>query len=181
LPSPRAGTEPSAAIAALTLSSTFHAYPSRSTTSHPSLGPAEARALAHCLAKNHPHRQTEPPRLSPPTAAARPRRRPLRPNYGHHPILGEHVVEPGPFPGRERRWPCRIPTSRAAPMAKGRIASPRIFLWCLVQTEGIVVKVGKDLGALVQNGNINSKRILLILVNSLENRRNFRKLQTQFF
>jgi hypothetical protein len=54
-------------------------------------------------------------------------------------------------------------------MAKGRIASPRIFLGCLVQTEGIVVEVGKDLGVLVKNGNFNSKRILLILVKSLEN------------
>jgi hypothetical protein len=86
------------------------------------------------------------------------------------------VVEPDSFPGRERRRPRRIPASRAAPTAKGRIAKGRIFLGCLAQTKGIVVKVGKDLGALVQNGNFNSKRILLILVKSLEKRRKFRKM-----
>jgi hypothetical protein len=91
------------------------------------------------------------------------------------------VVEPDPFPGRERRRPRRIPASRAAPTAKGRIAKGRIILGCLVQTEGIVVKVGKDLGGLVQNRNFNSNRILLKLVNALENRRKFGKLKTLFF
>jgi hypothetical protein len=90
------------------------------------------------------------------------------------------MVEPDPFPGRERRQPRRIPAGRAAPTAKGRIAKGQIFLGCLAQTEGIVVKVGKDLGALVQNGNFNSKRILLILVKSLENRRKFGKMYPQF-
>jgi hypothetical protein len=42
------------------------------------------------------------------------------------------------------------------------------------------VKVGKDLGALVQNGNFNSKTHLLILVKSLENRRKIGKMQTKF-
>jgi hypothetical protein len=36
-------------------------------------------------------------------------------------------------------------------------------------------------GSSVQKGNFNSIAILLELVKSLENRRNFRKLQTQFF
>jgi hypothetical protein len=69
---------------------------------------------------------------------------------------------------------------RRLPTPGGPIASPSFFLGCLVQTEGIVVKVGKDLGALVQNGNFNSIRVLLILVNALESRRKFGKLQIQF-
>jgi hypothetical protein len=63
---------------------------------------------------------------------------------------------------------------------KGYIASlgevPGTFLW----TEGTSVRNQKDLGALVQNGNFNSKRILQILVKSLENHRNIVKMQTQF-
>jgi hypothetical protein len=90
------------------------------------------------------------------------------------------MVEPDPFPGRERRRSHRIPASRAAPTAKGGIAKGRIFLGCLAQTEGIVVKVGKELGALVQKNIFNSIAILLELVKYLENRRKFRKLQTQF-
>jgi hypothetical protein len=49
-----------------------------------------------------------------------------------------------------------------------------------VQSKGIFVKDEKDLGALVQNRNFNSKRILLILVKSLENHRKIEKIQTQF-
>jgi hypothetical protein len=77
------------------------------------------------------------------------------------------VVEPDPFPGRERRRPRRILANRTAPTAKGRIAKGRIFLGCLAQTEGIVVKVRKELGALVQKGNFNSITHLLKLVKSL--------------
>jgi hypothetical protein len=71
-------------------------------------------------------------------------------------ILGEHVVEPDPFPGRERRQPHRIPARRAIPTTKGGIAKGRIFLGCLLQTNCIVVKVGRELGALAQKGNFNS-------------------------
>jgi hypothetical protein len=88
------------------------------------------------------------------------------------------MVEPDPFPGREYRRLAGIGRSRAAPTTKGRIASPQIFLGCSVQSKGIFVKVEKDLGALVQTGNFNSKRILLILVKSLENRRKIGKMQT---
>jgi hypothetical protein len=77
------------------------------------------------------------------------------------------VVEPDPFPGRECRRLAGIGWSRAAPTAKGRIASPQIFPGCSVQTRGIVVKVEKLLWALVQNGKFNSKMILLILVKSI--------------
>jgi hypothetical protein len=53
-------------------------------------------------------------------------------------------------------------------MPRGPIASPSFFLECFVQTKGIVMKVGKDLGVLVQKRSFNGKRILLILANSLE-------------
>jgi hypothetical protein len=66
------------------------------------------------------------------------------------------------------------------PTAKGKIASPQIFLGCSVQSKGIVMKVEKDLGALVQNGNFNSKRILLILVKSLENLKKTEKCKLNF-
>jgi hypothetical protein len=114
------------------------AQPSRSTTFRPSLDPADALALAHCLAKS-PRRRTEPSRLPPPAIAVRPLRPLLRPNSGHPQALGEHVVTPHSLPSRERRRPRRILASRAAPTAKGGIAKGRIFLGCLAQTEGIVV------------------------------------------
>jgi hypothetical protein len=47
-------------------------------------------------------------------AAARPRRRPLRPNSGHHRALGEHVVEPHHLPGRMRRRNWQSLASRTA-------------------------------------------------------------------
>jgi hypothetical protein len=60
-------------------------------------------------------------------------------------------------------------------MAKGSIASPQIFPGLTVQSKGIFVKVEKDLGTPLQKGNFNSKRILQILVKSLENCREIRK------
>jgi hypothetical protein len=38
-----------------------------------------------------------------PAATETPCRPPLRPNDGYPPLLGEHLVEPGSLPGRERR------------------------------------------------------------------------------
>jgi hypothetical protein len=48
--------------------------PSRPTTSHPSLSPAKAQALAHCLGNVAALPEYRPPRPPPPAAAARPRR-----------------------------------------------------------------------------------------------------------
>jgi hypothetical protein len=44
-----------------------------------------------------------------------------------------------------------------------------------------VVKVGKELGALVQKNIFNGIAILLELVKSLETRRKFKKFQTKFW
>jgi hypothetical protein len=110
----------------------------------------------------------------------RPLRPIFRPNSGHPQALGEHVVTPHSLPGWERRRPRRISASRAAPTAKGGIAKGRIFLGCLAQTEGIVVMFQFFAGSLVQKGNFNSVALLVELLKSLENRRKFGKLQTQF-
>jgi hypothetical protein len=111
-----------------------------------------------------PSPEPEPSRPPPPAIAERPRWQLLHPNYGHHPTLGEHVVDPNPSPGRERRRFAGIGRSRAAPTAKGHIASPHFFP-----------------GASTQNCISNSICKLLNLVKCVENRRKFRKMKTQFF
>jgi hypothetical protein len=104
-----------------------------------SLGPVAPSQTAPCHQCALPSREPEPPR-PPPAIIGRPHRRLLRPNYGHHPILGEHVVDPDPSPGRERRRSRRIPANRAAPTAKGGIARGRVFLGRFVQSRGISVR-----------------------------------------
>jgi hypothetical protein len=136
----------------------------------------------HCLAVCPSHRHLEPPRPRPPppVTAVCPCRRSLRPNFGHPYALGELMVVPNHLPGRECRRLAGIGRSRAAPMAKGSIASPQIFLGCSVQSRGTIVKIGKDLGTPLQKVNFNSKRTLPILVKSLENLRKIGKMQTPF-
>jgi hypothetical protein len=68
------------------------------------------------------------PRPSSPVTVVRRRRVPPRPNSEHQWPLGEHALIPAPLHGRERRRPSRNWPSRAAPMAKGHIASPHLFL-----------------------------------------------------
>jgi hypothetical protein len=81
-----------------------------------SVGPVAPSHAAHC----HPCALPSPePRPPPPAIAVRPHRQLLRPNYGHHRTLGEHVVDPDPFPGRERRRSRRIPANRAASRDQG--------------------------------------------------------------
>jgi hypothetical protein len=76
-----------------------------------SLGPNHTTP---CPGRAPSRRQHHPPRPPPPVPAVRPRRRPLRPNFGHHRALGEHVVEPHHLPNREHRRFARIGRSRAA-------------------------------------------------------------------
>jgi hypothetical protein len=68
------------------------------------------------------------PRPSPSATAVRRRQVPLRPNSEHPRALGELTLLPAPLHGLERRRPRRNWPSRAAPMAKGHIASPHLFL-----------------------------------------------------
>jgi hypothetical protein len=72
---------------------------------HPTLPLTHQWAIAFACwqAERLTRRQHRPPRPPPPVLAVRPRRRLLRPNFGHHRTLGEHVVEPHQHPGRERR------------------------------------------------------------------------------
>jgi hypothetical protein len=85
------------------------------------------------------------------------------PNHVHHPTLGEHVVDPEPSPGRERRRSRRNSSEPAALWSRDPIAWSQFFR-----------------GASVQNCNFNSIPNLLKLVKCVENRRKFRKMQTQF-
>jgi hypothetical protein len=83
----------------------------------------------------------------------------LRANHGHPCALGELLVEPNRLPGRECRRLAGIGRSRAAPTAKGGIASPQVFPGSFVRSKGRCVT----------------------LLNCVENRRKFKNLQNQFF
>jgi hypothetical protein len=104
-----------------------------------SLGPLEACVFAHLLDIAPPCRSRSTPRLPPPAIAVRCRLVPFRPNSEHQRALGELTLLPAPLHGRERRRPRRNWPSRAAPMAKGHIASPHLFPRVFLQTEGMVV------------------------------------------
>jgi hypothetical protein len=95
----------------------------------PSIDPLEP-SCAICSGRARVVAGAAPP--WPPLSApvVRPRRRDLRPNTGHPRALGVPTDVPRRFPGRERGrlagiWPAPPP-----PMAKGRITSPHLVLWC---------------------------------------------------
>jgi hypothetical protein len=117
------------------------AFHGRATTHVPSLDPVEPSRATCCPSRARVVARAEPPRPTPPVLAVRPRRRILRPNFGHPWVLGELMVEPDHFPDREH---CRfdgIGRSRAAPMAKGHIARLQAFSRCFVQSRGICVSL----------------------------------------
>jgi hypothetical protein len=133
---------------------------------HPTLFPR-----THCTSQGRALPGQVPSSPSPraaAAAAARPRRRPLRSNLGHPCALGELLVEPDRFTWRECRRLAGIGRSRAAPMAKGGIASPQVFSGSFVQYRGTFVRLWKVLGAPAQKYIFNSERTLLILVKSLQ-------------
>jgi hypothetical protein len=101
------------------------------------LGPNRA---APCPGRVPSRRQHHSPRPPPSVPAARPRRRPLRPNFGRHRVLGEHVVESCYLPDRERHRFAAIGRNRAAPTAKGHIARAHFFPGAFLQSKGIVVR-----------------------------------------
>jgi hypothetical protein len=105
---------------------------------HP-LGPLEACAVACLLGTAPPHRSRSTPRRSLPAIAVRHHLVPFRPNSECSRALCELTLLPAPLHVRERRRPRRNWPSRAAPMAKVHIASPYLFLGCLLQTGGMVV------------------------------------------
>jgi hypothetical protein len=94
----------------------------------------------HCHPCALPSLESEPPRLPPPAVAVRPHRRLLRPNYGHHPTLGEHVVDPDPPPAGSAAGLAGFRPTTPPPMAMGGIARGRVFLGGFVQSRGISVR-----------------------------------------
>jgi hypothetical protein len=90
---------------------------------HP-LGPVAPPQASHFHPCALPSLEPDPPRPPPLAIAERPCRRLLRQNHGHQPTLGEHVVDPDPFPGWERR---QIPSSPPPLGSRDPIASPQFF------------------------------------------------------
>jgi hypothetical protein len=84
-----------------------------------SLVSIEACAATHCATLPFPRRNRSPPRVSPPAAAARPRRSLPRSNPGLPRALGEHVVMPYCLPGRECGRLARIRPALPPPMVEG--------------------------------------------------------------
>jgi hypothetical protein len=103
------------------------------------LGTLEACVVAYLLSIARRHRSRSTPRPSPPAIVVHRRQVPFRPNSERPWALGELTLLPAPLHGRERHRPHRNWPSRAAPMAKGHIASPHLFLGCLLQTGRMVV------------------------------------------
>jgi hypothetical protein len=108
------------------------AFHGRATAHVPSLDPIEPPRATCCPGRARAVAGAEPPRPLPSVVAVRPRRRVIHPNTSHPQALGEPTDVPCRFPGRERGrlagiWPAPPP-----PMAKGRIASPQLFLGCFV-------------------------------------------------
>jgi hypothetical protein len=97
-------------------------------TRAPSIGPLGAPSVACCPTRALDSPELRSPRPSPPVAAVRRRRVPRLQNSKHQRPLGEHSLIPAPLHARERRRPRRNWPSRAAPMAKGHIGSPHLFL-----------------------------------------------------
>jgi hypothetical protein len=115
--------------------------------------------------------------LSPPCAAVG---RPSAPTSStNRPRVSMHAsLHPSPV-GSTAGSP-ELAGAAPPPMAKGHIARAQILPGCFVQSRGKSVRLWKVLGTSLQKGNFNSKRLLLILVKSLENRIKIGKMQTQF-
>jgi hypothetical protein len=110
----------------------LHAFHGRATTHVPSLDPIEPSRATCCLGRARAVAGAEPPRPPPLVLALRPRRRVLRPNTSNPQALGEPTDMPCRFPGREHGRLAEIWPAPPPPIAKGRIASPQLFLGCFV-------------------------------------------------
>jgi hypothetical protein len=74
----------------------------RATAHGPFLDPIGPSRATCCPGRALVVAGAEPPWLPPPVLTVRPRRRVPHPNSGHPQALGEHMVVPHRFPGRER-------------------------------------------------------------------------------
>jgi hypothetical protein len=135
----------------------------RATVPTPCLGPLGAHRLVRCPASRRASPGIRKPRPAPLATAARHRQGNPEPNSGRESTEGDpQPFSPPSLANTAARATGIWPESPAA-KPKGYIARPHFFR-----------------GASAQNRISNSKRILLNLVNSLENRRKLRKMQTQF-
>jgi hypothetical protein len=129
----------------------------------------------------HPFRRSASSRWPPPgCTAARPRRRPPCPKTARKPSQGEPLYLLHIFPGQKPRWSRRSPARTAAGSPRDPIASPHFFPGSFARTRGMSVKLKNFPGACAKDKFSNSTCVLLILVNSVANRRKIRKMQTQF-
>jgi hypothetical protein len=139
-----------------------------------------ADPVAHCLVGRRPRRRQARSAvrclvLSSPHAGAAPASK-SNPN---RPLV---TLSPSPRDSRPAPPPelARILAGPPSAAPGDPIASSLFFPVSWVQSKDLLVRNLKLSGAGLQKGISNSTCVLLILVNSVENRRKIRKMQTQF-
>jgi hypothetical protein len=135
----------------------------RVTVPTPCLGPIEAPSFVCFFAARRASPRIRLPRPAPPATAARHRQGNPDPNSGRESTEGGPLDLSHLFPGRQRRRFAGIRAGRAALTPRDPIASPHFFP-----------------GASAQNLISNSKRMLLNLVNSLQNVENSENCNSVF-
>jgi hypothetical protein len=118
------------------------------TSPTPCLDPVEAQTTPCCAAVPRASPEHVPPRLPPPGAAGRARRRHPHPVFGFKPTCGEFMVTSLPFPRPPAPPARRILAGTAAPQSKGHIAGLLFFPGCFVQARVLSVKDRKVPGTL---------------------------------
>jgi hypothetical protein len=146
----------------------------------PLLDPVEARPSPYCVVVPHTWPERAPPRPPPPGAAEGARRRYHRPNQGSKSSLGHPWTTQRPSPADPAVGARRNFTTRAGRRPENHIERPQFFLRANPQSKGIFVRSRTFPGTPVQKWISNSIAILQNLVNCVENRRKFRKMQAQF-
>jgi hypothetical protein len=96
----------------------------RATTHAPFLHPIGPSRATRCPGRGPVAAGAEPPRLPSPVFTACPCRRVLRPDSGHPQALGEHMVVPHRFPGREHGRLAGIRPAPPPPHGQGPDCKP---------------------------------------------------------
>jgi hypothetical protein len=104
----------------------------RATVQAPFLDPIGPSHATCCPGRALVIAGAEPPRPPSPVFTVRPRRRVPRPNSGHPQALGEHMVVPHRFLGRERGRLAGIRSAPPPPHARVLIAKGRSFPGCFL-------------------------------------------------
>jgi hypothetical protein len=118
------------------------------TSPTPCLDPVEAQTTPCSAAVPRASPEHVPPRLPPPGAAGRARRRHPHPVFGFKPTRGEFMVTSLPFPGHPRRRLAGFWPEPPLPKANGHIAGLLFFPRCFVQARVLSVKDRKVPGTL---------------------------------